>query len=47
MTTANPQTNVIVEHTHQVIANQLRSLCLMSIELKSLADIQHELLAPV
>jgi hypothetical protein len=30
---------------HQVIANQLQSLCLMSIELNSLADIQHELLA--
>jgi hypothetical protein len=46
-TTANPQTNAILECTHQVIANQLRSLCLMSIELNSLADIQHELLAPV
>jgi hypothetical protein len=46
-TTANPQTNVILERTHQVIANQLRSLRLMSIELNSLADIQHELLAPV
>jgi hypothetical protein len=46
-TTANPQTNAILEHTHQVIANQLRSLHLMSIELNSLADIQHELLAPV
>jgi hypothetical protein len=46
-TTANPQTNAILEHTHQVIANQLRSLRLMSIELNSLADIQHELLAPV
>jgi transposase InsO family protein len=47
VTTANPQTNAILECTHQVIANQLRSLCLMSIELNSLADIQHELLAPV
>jgi hypothetical protein len=46
-TTTNPQTNAILEHTHQVIANQLRSLRLMSIELNSLADIQHELLAPV
>jgi len=46
-TTANPQTNAILERTHQVIANQLRSLRLMSIELNSLADIQHELLAPV
>jgi transposase InsO family protein len=46
-TTANPQTNAILECTHQVIANQLQSLCLMSIELTSLADIQHELLAPV
>jgi hypothetical protein len=45
--TANPQTNAILERTHQVIANQLQSLCLMSIELNSLADIQHELLAPV
>jgi transposase InsO family protein len=41
-TTANPQTNAILECTHQVIANQLRSL-----QLNSLADIQHELLAPV
>jgi hypothetical protein len=32
---------------HQLIANQLRSLRLMSIKLNSLADIQHELLAPV
>jgi hypothetical protein len=46
-TTANPQTNAILKCTHQVIANQLRSLRLMSIELTSLADIQHELLAPV
>jgi hypothetical protein len=46
-TTANPQTNAILERTHQVIANQLRSLCLMSIKLTSLANIQHELLAPV
>jgi hypothetical protein len=46
-TTANPQTNAILKRTHQVIANQLRSLRLMSIELNSLADIQHELLAPV
>jgi hypothetical protein len=46
-TTANPQTNAILQCTHQVIANQLRSLHLMSIELTSLADIQHELLAPV
>jgi transposase InsO family protein len=46
-TTANPQTNAILKCTHQVIANQLRSLCLMSIKLNSLADIQHELLAPV
>jgi transposase InsO family protein len=45
--TANPQSNSILERTHQVIANQLRSLILMSIKLKSLADIQHELLAPV
>jgi hypothetical protein len=47
VTTANPRTNAILERTHQVIANQLRSLRLMSIELNSLADIQHELLAPV
>jgi hypothetical protein len=47
VTTANPQTNAILECTHQVIANQLRSLCLMSIKLNSLADIQHELLTPV
>jgi hypothetical protein len=47
VTTANPQTNAILERTHQVIANQLQSLRLMSIELNSLADIQHELLAPV
>jgi hypothetical protein len=47
VTSANPQTNAILEHTHQVIANQLRSLRLMSIELNSLANIQHELLAPV
>jgi transposase InsO family protein len=46
-TTANPQTNVILERTHQVNANQLQSLRLMSIKLNSLADIQHELLAPV
>jgi hypothetical protein len=46
-TTANPQTNAILKRTHKVITNQLRSLCLMSIELNSLADIQHELLAPV
>jgi transposase InsO family protein len=47
VTTANPQTNAILKRTHQVITNQLRSLRLMSIELTSLADIQHELLAPV
>jgi hypothetical protein len=47
VTTANPQTNAILKRTHQVIANQLHSLCLMSIELNSLADIQHELLAPM
>jgi hypothetical protein len=47
VTTTNPQTNAILERTHQVITNQLRSLHLMSIELTSLADIQHELLAPV
>jgi hypothetical protein len=46
-TTANPQTNAILERTHQVIANQLRSLHLISTKLNSLADIQHELLAPV
>jgi transposase InsO family protein len=46
-TTANPQTNAILECTHQVIGNQLQSLCLMSIELNTLANIQHELLAPV
>jgi hypothetical protein len=47
-TTANPQTNAILERTHQeVIANQLLSLRLISIKLNSLADIQHELLAPV
>ncbi len=39
VTTANPQTNAILERTHQVIVNQLRSLRLMSIELNSLADI--------
>jgi hypothetical protein len=47
MTTANPQTNAILECTHQVIMNQFQSLHLMSIELNSLANIQHELLAPV
>ncbi len=47
VTTANPQTNAILECTHQVIANQLRSLRLMSIKLNSLADIQHELHTPV
>jgi transposase InsO family protein len=45
--TANPQTNAILKRTHQVIANQLQSLHLMSIELNSLADIQHAILAPV
>jgi hypothetical protein len=35
-TTANPQTNAILECTNQVIANQLRSLHLMSIELNSI-----------
>jgi hypothetical protein len=47
VTKANSQTNAILECTHQVITNQLQSLCLMSIKLNSLADIQHELLAPV
>ncbi len=47
MTTANHQTNAILECTHQVIVNQLWSLCLMSIKLNSLADIQQEFLAPV
>jgi transposase InsO family protein len=46
-TTANPQSNAILKCTHQVIVNQLQSLCLMSIKLDSLANIQHELLAPV
>jgi transposase InsO family protein len=46
-TTANPQTNAILERTHQVIANQLQSLRLMSIKLNSLADIHHENLALV
>jgi hypothetical protein len=39
MTTANPQTNAILECTHQVIMNQFQSLHLMSIELNSLANI--------
>ncbi len=46
-TTANPQTNAILKHTHQVIANQLQLLHFMTIKLNSLADIQHELLALV
>ena len=44
---ANLQTNSILERTHQVIANQLRSLTLMSIPLQTLADVQQDLLAPV
>jgi transposase InsO family protein len=44
---ANPQTNAILERTHQVIANQLRSLKLMAIHLQMLANIQQDLLAPV
>ena len=32
---------------HQVIANQLRSLVLVSILIHTLANIQHDLLAPV
>lgn len=43
----NPQSNAILERTHQVIANQLRSLLLMLVELQDLDDIQQELLAPV
>jgi hypothetical protein len=45
--TTNPQTNAILKHMHKVIANQLWSLHLMSLELNSLADIQQEFLAPV
>jgi hypothetical protein len=41
------QTNAILERTHQVIANQLRSLKLMAIPLQTLANIQQDLLAPV
>ena len=43
----NPQSNAILERTHQVIANQLRSLLLMAVELVDLASLQQELLAPV
>jgi transposase InsO family protein len=46
-TAANPQSNAILERTHQVIGNQIRSLVLMSIDITSLADIQHDILAPV
>ena len=44
---ANPQTNSILERMHQVIANQLRSLTLMSLPLHTLANVQQDLLAPV
>jgi hypothetical protein len=40
MTTAYTQTNGILKCTHQVIANELQSLHLMSFKLNSLADIQ-------
>ena len=46
-TAGNPQSNAILERTHQVLANQIHSLVLMSIEITSLADIQTEILAPV
>jgi Integrase zinc binding domain len=43
---ANPQTDTILERTHQVIANQLCSLKLMAILLQTLTNIQQDLLAP-
>ena len=45
-TVHNPQANGIVERTHQVIGNLLRSTRLMSQDLSTL-DAQQELLAPV
>ena len=47
ITTANPQANAVLERTHQVIANQLRSKELMSVDITTTEDIQQELLAPV
>ena len=45
-TVRNPQANDIIERTHQVIGNLLRSTRLMSQDLSTL-DAQQELLAPV
>jgi hypothetical protein len=46
-TSGNPQSNAILERTHQVLSNQMRSKILLSLDINSLSDIQHEILAPV
>ena len=46
-TAGNPQSNAILERTHQVLANQLRSKLLIAVEIESLADIQQELPVPL
>jgi hypothetical protein len=47
ITVNNPQANAILERAHQTIANQMRSLVLMSVDIQSLADMQQFIVDPV
>jgi transposase InsO family protein len=47
ITVNNPHANSILERTHQTIANQMRSIILMSVDIKSVADKQHYIMDPV
>jgi hypothetical protein len=47
ITVNNPQANSILERAHQTIANQMRSIILMSVVINSVADMQHYIVDPV
>jgi transposase InsO family protein len=46
-TVNNPQANSILERAHQTITNQMRSIILMSVNINSVADMQHYIIDPV
>lgn len=47
ITTANPQANSVLERAHQTMANQMRSIILMSLQINTIDDMQQQIVSPV
>ena len=47
ITVANPQANSVLERAHQTMANQMRSIILMSLNINTIDDMQQQIVSPV